>query len=106
MYRNTNATTSNTIFQTAEAGRKGSGAGSTTAGAEAGHLPKTKTANGANKSMPIAPCTKMALIMPGANLLERKKIESIWLVTVEMPYIPTNIAAANGQPRQLDRRIR
>src|SRR5208283_3924172 len=106
MYRNTNATISNATLQTAEDACIGNGAGDTAAAAAARHLPSTKTARGANSAVAIAPCTKMARSSPGGNLLDRKNIDSIWLVTVPIPYAPTKIAPASVQPRQLERRIR
>src|SRR2546427_4331577 len=93
-------------LQATEAVRMRAGAGSCGAGIAARHLPSTKTARGANNAVAIAPCTKRVRTIPGGNLLDRKKIDSIWLATVEIPYMPTNIALASVQPCQLDRRIR
>src|ERR1700758_1424668 len=70
------------------------------------HLPSARTARGANKASAIAPWTKMARIIPGGNLLERKAMESSWLATVEMPYMPTKRALASIQPCQRDLRMR
>src|SRR2546425_9621426 len=97
---------SNASLQAAEAARMRVGAGDPAAGVEARHLPSIKTPRGANNAVAIAPCMKMARTIPGGNLLDRKNIDSIWLATVEIPYMPTNIAPASVQPCQLDRRIR
>src|SRR2546426_3996964 len=88
---------SNASLQATEAARMRAGAGSCAAGVAARHLPSTKTARGANNAVAIAPCTKMARTIPGGNLLDRKNIDSIWLATVEIPYMPTNIALARSE---------
>src|SRR5271169_6226475 len=70
------------------------------------HLPSARTASGANNAVAIAPCAKIARIIPGGNLFERKATVSTWLPTVAMPYMLTKMAPASTQPCQRDLRIR
>src|SRR6516225_2436020 len=69
------------------------------------HLPSKRTARGENRTAAIAPWRKMAPISPLGNLFDRKNRESIWLPTVALPYMPTNMAPTSRQPYQPDRRI-
>src|SRR5690242_6414670 len=77
MYRKKKAAT-RTVSRSRIAANFGAAAGDI--GARTGaarHLPSARTARGANKASASAPWMKMARIIPGGNLLERKAMEEL-----------------------------
>src|SRR5690349_20010510 len=106
MYRKMKATTMNARLQATEGALISLNEEVVGTGDGARHLPRIRTASGAKRVAVIAPCRKSAVIIPWGNLSDRKNTDSTWEATVEMPYIPSQMAPTSGHLRHLDRKIK
>src|SRR5215470_1933286 len=106
MYRNTNATTASATLRASGTAGILADADDTDDGRGVCHLPSNRTERGAERAVAMAPCRKIAWIIPPGNRLERNQAVSTCVATVEMPYMLTHMAPTRRQPCQLDLKMR